>query len=130
MSYTLENSVFAKDGEPIARYDDETNTVRSPKYLPVRDSGPIRKLIAQLGKDKPKFALGALEKTTAPAKNGQSGEAGNKVPEAPPERDPAAGDKTPAYIVWMKKYHPAEYDTRYAGRIIPDISHLETLSPN
>lgn len=126
MSYTLENSLLLKDGAPIARYDEETNTVRSPKYLPVRDSGPIRKLIAQLGKDKPRFALGALENKTPRSESGQSGAAGKNVPQAP-EKDPAAGDKTPAYVAWMKKYHPAEYETRYAGRIIPDIGNLVTF---
>ena len=34
-----------------------------------------------------------------------------------PDCDPALGDLTPAYIAWVKKYFPDDYEARYIGRI-------------
>ena len=42
-----------------------------------------------------------------------------KVPE-PPECEPQLGDLTPAYIEWVKKYYPDDYEARYKGRI-PEV---------
>jgi hypothetical protein len=33
-----------------------------------------------------------------------------------PEMDPMLGDKTPAYVEWVRDNDPAEFARRYAGR--------------
>lgn len=38
----------------------------------------------------------------------------------PPDCDPALGDLTPAYIQYVKKYYPKDYEARYQGRI-PEV---------
>lgn len=37
------------------------------------------------------------------------------IPPAP-ELDPMLGDKTPAFVEWMRDYHPQDFAIRYAGR--------------
>jgi hypothetical protein len=37
------------------------------------------------------------------------------IPPAP-ELDPQAGDKTPAYVEWLREYHPEEYVARFSAR--------------
>jgi hypothetical protein len=37
------------------------------------------------------------------------------IPPAP-EMEQMLGDKTPAYVEWMRDYHPQEFAIRYAGR--------------
>jgi hypothetical protein len=34
----------------------------------------------------------------------------------PPDLDPAFGDKTPAYVEWLRDNAPVEFHRRYAGR--------------
>lgn len=34
----------------------------------------------------------------------------------PPEMDPMLGDKTPAYVEWLRDNAPVEFHRRYAGR--------------
>jgi hypothetical protein len=34
----------------------------------------------------------------------------------PPELDPLLGDKTPAYVEWLRDNAPVEFHRRYAGR--------------
>lgn len=34
----------------------------------------------------------------------------------PPELDPLQGDKTPAYVEWLRDNAPVEFQRRYAGR--------------
>lgn len=34
----------------------------------------------------------------------------------PPEVDPLLGDKTPAYVEWLRDNAPVEFHRRYAGR--------------
>lgn len=34
----------------------------------------------------------------------------------PPELDPLLGDKTPAYVEWLRDNAPVEFQRRYAGR--------------
>ena len=34
----------------------------------------------------------------------------------PPELDPMLGDKTPAYVEWLRDNAPVEFHRRYAGR--------------
>lgn len=33
-----------------------------------------------------------------------------------PELDPMLGDKTHAYVEWIRDYHPEQFKTQYAGR--------------
>lgn len=37
------------------------------------------------------------------------------IPPAP-EMEQMLGDKTPAYVEWMRDHHPEEFAIRYAGR--------------
>ena len=39
-------------------------------------------------------------------------------PEQPPPQDPKLGDKTPAYIAWLRRTNPKEAEKRYSGRKI------------
>lgn len=34
----------------------------------------------------------------------------------PPALDPMLGDKTPAFVEWLRDNDPAEFQRRYAGR--------------
>lgn len=34
----------------------------------------------------------------------------------PPAQDPLLGDKTPAYVEWLRDNAPVEFHRRYAGR--------------
>jgi hypothetical protein len=34
----------------------------------------------------------------------------------PPDMDPMLGDKTPAYVEWLRDNAPVEFHRRYAGR--------------
>lgn len=34
----------------------------------------------------------------------------------PPDMDPMLGDKTPAYVEWLRDNAPVEFRRRYAGR--------------
>jgi hypothetical protein len=33
-----------------------------------------------------------------------------------PELDPMLGDKTHAYVEWLRDYHPEQFKTQYANR--------------
>lgn len=33
-----------------------------------------------------------------------------------PEMDPMLGDKTPAFVEWLRDHRPEEFQTRYEGR--------------
>lgn len=37
------------------------------------------------------------------------------IPPAP-EMDPAHGDKTPAFVEWLREYHPEKFKARYVDR--------------
>lgn len=36
-----------------------------------------------------------------------------------PKQDPAMGDKTPAWMEWLKANNPQEYAKRYENRVTP-----------
>lgn len=38
-----------------------------------------------------------------------------EIPPAP-DMDPMLGDKTPAYVEWVRDNDPAEFKSRYSGR--------------
>lgn len=46
------------------------------------------------------------------------------IPEAPinpdeePKQEPSMGDKTPAWMAWLKRTKPKEFAARYAGRTV------------
>lgn len=40
----------------------------------------------------------------------------DKIPD-PPECEPQLGDLTPAYIEWVRKYYPDDFEARYNHRI-------------
>lgn len=40
-----------------------------------------------------------------------------KEQQEPPKLDPMLGDKTPAYVEWLKENDPAEFERRYADRL-------------
>lgn len=43
-------------------------------------------------------------------------EALTKSPTEPPALDPTLGDKTPAYVEWLRDNKPKEFEKRYKGR--------------
>jgi hypothetical protein len=50
----------------------------------------------------------------------EGGAVGAGVIPPEPVRNWDAGDKTPAYLLWLCRYHPAEAAARYAGRTFGD----------
>jgi hypothetical protein len=53
--------------------------------------------------------------TKKPAEDAEDAEDAEPIPPAP-ELDPQAGDKTPAYVEWLREYHPEEYVARFSAR--------------
>lgn len=58
----------------------------------------------------PKAAPAAAEQPEEPKTKG-----GKSIP-PPPEMDPGLGDKTPAYVEWMRDHHPEQFAKQYHNR--------------
>jgi hypothetical protein len=54
-----------------------------------------------------------MEMKTA-AKKTDTVPAASAVPPAP-AKDPAKGEKTPAYVAWLRKYHPERLNGKFAN---------------
>lgn len=118
--YVIAGESILRDGQEIARYSEETNTVTSPKRLAPIFAGAINKLVEQLGKSKATFKVDGAEdsesqgEATPPADKSKRHQ--RVIPEPPPT-DPRAGDKTPAYIRWYREHHTeAEFHAKYGHR--------------
>jgi hypothetical protein len=100
----LQDGAVLKNGREIARLDATRHVVLSPKALGPRVYKAVEAAIQHTLGWKPVFDIGEP----------------NEVPPAP-EMTAAAGDKTPSFVEWMKKYHPREAAQRYAGRGVEGI---------
>jgi len=99
MKIELQNEAVLKNGREIARLDVGRRVVLSSKSLGPRVYKAVEATVEQELGWKPAFDIGEP----------------NAIPPAP-EMTAAAGDKTPSFVEWMKKYHPGEAVRRYAGR--------------
>ena len=63
----------------------------------------------------------AMQTSLAPPQEERQPHA-TEIPPAPPQ-DPYLGDKTPAFMEWVAKFHPDEFAKRYAGRKTPVTDH-------
>jgi len=60
------------------------------------------------------------EKKTEAGKIATGRRPGRWGAEAPP-MDPAMGDKTPAFMRWLKAHDPVEFAKRYKDRVVAEI---------
>lgn len=100
----LQDGAVLKNGREIARLEAGRRVVLAPKALGPRVYKAVEAAIEQTLGWKPAFDIGEP----------------NNIPPAP-EMTAAAGDKTPSFVEWMKKYHPREAARRYAGRGVEGI---------
>jgi hypothetical protein len=103
-TYTFEGGRILRRGEDVGTYDEDTRKITSlDGKLTPNIRGIIDLMLRPTGKT-------LVEVFTEP----------------PPPQDPKLGDKTPAYIAWLKRAHPKEAETRYSGRKISESASVST----
>jgi hypothetical protein len=115
---TPEGGILRED-EEIGRYDPRTGEIQSgdvpQQALAVVKSLILDEIIKQRVAEQPPAPPEAGEplifKSEAPLRAAVLSD----IPPAP-EMNPMMGDKTPAYMEWLAKYHPEDYAVRYKGR--------------
>lgn len=110
--------------EKAGSSDGENKTETAPaktETLPTAGSAGLEKESAGSGPT-------SLENETnpPPAPKPQKLKKG-EIPPAPP-LDPYQGPKTPAYMDWMKKYHPKDYAKKYASLIISQKERADKIA--
>lgn len=85
----------------VAKYEAESGILRLVKEWP-KFRGPVVRYLNDEGKEV-KHVLMEGDKLDVPKEN---------EPPAP-KKTIEAGDKTPAYVEWLKKYRPNEYKAQY-----------------
>lgn len=64
-----------------------------------------------------KFRKAVLTDTAEPPQPAKPSEPSAPAPvPPPPPTDPRLGDKTPAFVEWVRDHDPEEFARRYAGR--------------
>jgi len=115
--YTLENGAVLCEGQEIAKYDEALNVVTSDAPLHHKVKAAISRII----EPNPEYATVAVSDSSGGVKTPSAPVPAPSVaiPEAP-AKDPALGDKTPAYVEWFREHHsPEEFAEKYRGRRIP-----------
>jgi hypothetical protein len=112
-TYQFKEGIIFRRGEEVGHYDEETNAITSLREdLPKQIRGILGNKLAGLkARGKPLIEVLAPR----PAVTAESEYSSYQPPPAP-EMDPKLGDKTPAYIEWMRKYKPQEAEQRYHNR--------------
>lgn len=117
MSYTADsNGIVSRDGQPVAFYKDGQITYLGDGKTFARF---IKKTLADAG-----FAVSGEKPAeqehvtilAAPVEPFPHHPLNDKYPGSP-AIDPAAGDKTPAFVDWLFEHHPDDAAERYVNRI-------------
>lgn len=113
MTIEIKDGAVLKDGAQVATYSAETKVVYSRKRL-----GPsVNKAIRECLGFKPVFDVGAPNAPAQVNKERTEGVSTDDIPPAP-EKTARDGDKTPAYVDWLRRHHPEEAAERYANRAV------------
>jgi hypothetical protein len=56
-----------------------------------------------------------------PKESAKTAPKSRKSASEPPPMDADKGDKTPAFMVWLKENDPKAFEARYKGRVVPEI---------
>jgi len=113
------NGQITDEGKAIGWVEGGTNLIFKEG---VEISGQARAYLERLLKPeegKPPVEDFEEEDTKASQNRTQSDATRSDVPPAP-EMDPRLGDKTPAYMQWLRTHFPEEYAKRYKGRKVSD----------
>lgn len=107
-TYKLEGGNILRKGEIVGKYDVQTGTLIElredlPKQMRKIISNMLRPVVPQVH-EQPSSITGPSEEY-----------ASNYIPKPPPMH-PKYGDKTPAYVEWMRHYKPDEAAKLYKGR--------------
>lgn len=122
--YTLENGAIMADGQAIARHDAARNVVVSTDPLHHKVKSAISRLI------EPNPAYEVEEESFHVEHVPQPETSLATQPPAPPAKDPALGDKTPAYVEWFRAHHSAEeFAEKYRGRKVPASMAVAMAEP-
>jgi len=130
--YTLENGAIMADGQAIARHDAARNVVVSTEPLHHK----IKSAISRLIEPNPAYEVDELLESPRITPEPDSDAVLPKGPvpaaamEEPPAKDPALGDKTPAYVEWFRRNHSAEeFSEKYRGRKVPASMAVAMAEP-
>jgi len=132
--YTLENGAIMADGQAIARHDAARNVVVSTEPLHHK----IKSAISRLIEPNPAYEVDELQESPgitpepAPVPGGAlpKGPVPAAAMETAPAKDPALGDKTPAYVDWFRRNHSAEeFAEKYRGRKVPASMAVAMAEP-
>jgi hypothetical protein len=96
--YTFESGKILRSGELVGSYDE--------------DSRKITGLDAKLAPN----IRGIIDGILRPRRLAKIPTGDEYSSEQPPPQDPKLGDKTPAYIAWLRRTKPKEAERRYSGR--------------
>lgn len=103
-TYTFEGGKILRKGELVGEYDEDSRKITA---LDGKLAPNIRGIIGEMLRPKGKPLIETLV-------------------EPPPVQDPKLGDKTPAYMAWLKRSRPKEAETRYFGRKVSENASLST----
>lgn len=127
-AYTREGNKVKRGDEHVATIDGEeiTMTEGNENY-----AGAVKRFINNEAEteteEKPKKTAKAtvIEDDTKDFEESQRKEAARRQAikartyVGAPKMDPRWGDKTPEFMQWLEKNHPADYEIRYENRIVP-----------
>jgi hypothetical protein len=125
-TFNKETNEIFQDEKAIGIFDPATGTAATVAELPPASKGQLRKAIQEHGVTVLAFGIAdKVEEVAAEVKPAAPEVKPEAKPEAkpaapasgasippPPVKDPALGDKTPAFIEYLRAYAPEEYKRR------------------
>lgn len=117
----MKNTIEVKDGSVLRDGEAVGAIDATGAFLP--KEGLHHKIVAAIKKHFAEKPAGDVSKNppsefhddATAAKPVKQPKASAEIPPEP-EQDPRYGDKTPAYVDWMRNHRPADYAVRYANR--------------